>query len=328
MIRKLTNAALETPTSKQYNAALSDYFEFCDLFHKDPLSPSPRKVQEFLCYLHFYLDIPHGAADKRVTALGHFWLLNGYNWDRKKYPTIRTMMKGYKKLKPSDIRRKNPFTIVHMQKAFKWIKLNSYNGLLIASVLCIGYFFGGRVGEYAPKSRDQWKEVVRPKDLTFIGPKRKLKALIIDFRQHKTNKHGIYSGKVECVCSCDIGICPVHIIKSFIDKREKEYGSAEQAPLLLTLEEKPIRSTQVNFAVKNFVAKMKLNPKEYSSHSLRSGRATDLARTLKPNWFIKKWGRWRSDCWENFYAKLDFTDIAIIANKSLHELGLLDNKTL
>ena len=78
MIRKLTNAALETPTSKQYNALLADYFEFCDLFHEDPLSPSARKVQEFLCYLHFYLDIPHGAADKRVTALGHFWILNGY----------------------------------------------------------------------------------------------------------------------------------------------------------------------------------------------------------------------------------------------------------
>ena len=43
--------------------------------------------------------------------------------------------------------------------------------------------------------------------------------------------------------------------KSFIDKREKECGSAEKATLLLILEEKPIRSTQVNFAVKKLRCK-------------------------------------------------------------------------
>ena len=115
-----------------------------------------------------YLNVPQGAADERLTALGHFWILNGYDWDGKKHPTIRTMMTGYKKLKPSEMRRKNLFTTVHMKKAFRWIKLISYNGLLLAS--CTGYFFGGRVGEYAPKTREQRKEVIRPKDLMFIGP--------------------------------------------------------------------------------------------------------------------------------------------------------------
>ena len=326
MIKTITQAALETPTEKQYKTALKDYLEFCDLFHKDPLSPTARKVKEYLCYLHFFLDVPHGAAEKRVTALGHFWIINGYDWDRRKYPTIRTMMKGYKKLKPSDIRRKNPFTFIHMKKAFSWINVNSYNGLLLASALCIGYFFGGRVGEYAPKSRDQWKEVIRPKDITFIGHTNNLKSLIIDFKQHKTNKSGIYSGKVECICSCDVGICPVHIIYNFLRKRKKEYGVAYRAPLLLKLNEKPLPPTHVNHAIKNLAIKMGLDPKKYSSHSLRSGRATDLARTLKPSWFIKKWRRWRSYCWQDFYAKLDFTDMAKIANKSLHELGLFDNK--
>ena len=238
MIRTLTEAALETPTSKQCDALLTDYLEFRDLFHEDPLSPSAREVKECLCYLYVHLDVPHGAADKRVTALRHFWLLNGHDWDSKKYPTIRAMMKEYKKLKPSDIRRKNPFIIIYMKKAFKWINLNLYNGLSLASVLCIGYFFGGKVGEYALKLQDQWEEVIRPMNFTFIGPKNELKSLIIDFRQHKTNKCGIYSGKVECVCSGDMEICPVHIFKKFLLKRRKEYGPAIKAPLLLKLNKK------------------------------------------------------------------------------------------
>ena len=118
MIRTLSEAALEKPTSEQYKTALTDYSEFCNLFHEDPSSPSVRKVQEYLCYLHFYLSVPHGAADERMTALGHFWNLSCHDWNRKKYPTVRTMMKGYKK---SEIRCKNPFTIIYMKEAFKWM---------------------------------------------------------------------------------------------------------------------------------------------------------------------------------------------------------------
>ena len=97
------------------------------------------------------------------------------------------MMKGCKKLKPSDMQRKNPFTIVHVRKAC--------NGLLLVSVLNIGYSFRERVGDHAQKSRDQWQEVIRPKDLTFMGPEKKPKPLKMDFRQHKTNKRSSYSWK-------------------------------------------------------------------------------------------------------------------------------------
>ena len=288
MIQILTKAAIEKPTQVQYESLLDDFWEFCDLFSRDSLPPSRRKVQEYICFLCFYKHVKQGAADKRITALGNFWLSNGYDWNRKQYPTINILMRGYKKLNPSDIRIKNPFTIIHMRKAFQWINLNTYNGLLLGSTFCIGYFFGGRVGECSPKSRDQWSEVIRPKDLTFIGQQSNLKSLIMDFRQHKTNKFGYYSGKVESICSCKCGICLVHIIAKFLKFREKEYGPAINNPLLLRLDERPLPPTHVNHAIKNMVIKMGLDPTKYSSHSFRSGRATDLARALKPSWFIKK----------------------------------------
>ena len=123
----------------------------------------------------------------------------------------------------------------------------------------------------------------------------------------------------------DTGICPVHIIAKFIKKREYECSPAKNKPLLLRLDDGPLPPTHVNHLIKNLILKMKLNPNNYPSHSLRAGRATDLARSLKPTWCIKKWGRWRSNCWEDFYVKLDLTDMAIIANKSLHEMGLFNN---
>ena len=70
---------------------------------------------------------------------------------------------------------------------------------------------------------------------------------------------------------------------------------------------------------------MDLDPNLYSFHSLRSGRATDLARALKPAWIIKKCGKWSSEVWQDFYVKLDFTDMAKLSQLSSHQLGTVDN---
>ena len=162
----------------------------------------------------------------------------------------------------------------------------------------------------------------------FVGDPRDPSALIIDFRLHKMNKPGIYSGMVECICSCNAGICPVHIIFKFTSWREREFSPALQAPLLLQLKGKPILQNHLNFCTKNLILKMDLDPNLYSSHSLRSGRATDLARALKPTWFIKKWGRCCSDVCQDFHAKLDFSDMGKLSQPSLHQLGLVDNNLI
>jgi len=282
-------------------------------------------MAEYICYLFEILGKPAGVASTHLTALGHYWTCHGANWDRKKYPTLSKMMKGYRRIKPSQIRKKKPFSWYLIKKAFRYIDMNTYNGQCIAAAVCIGYFFGGRVGEYAANSREDWPHIVRECDLTWIGPPNNLKSLIIDFRDHKTNKLGIYAAKVEAICSCNLGICPVHIINCFLKSRNNIFCDVARKPLLIHLRAMPLRQQHINNFLKNIAIRLKLNPTDYSSHSLRSGRATDLAIAKCEPWFIKKWGRWRSNCWEDHYAKLDFTDIAVIANKSLQELGLSRN---
>ena len=240
------------------------------------------------------------------------------------------MFRGYRKRKPSETRLRNPFTFFHMQKAMSYVDFAAYMGNLIASALCVGYFYGGRIGEYSPHSKADWSKVVLRKDLQFIGPKKRISALIIDFKKHKTNKYDLYCGKVECICSCDTGICPVHIIKRFVKMRDSYLNKKKywDKPLFMQLNKKPLAQYAMNNLIKNMIIKMGLKPEFYSSHSLRSGRATDLARAQKPSWFIKKWGRWRSDCWETFYAKLDLSDIARLSNLNWHQLGIANNAIL
>ena len=241
------------------------------------------------------------------------------------------MLKGYGRLRPSGKRPKKPFTYHILARAMEHCgDLSSYSGLLNASALCIGYFFGGRVGEYTAwaSATEDWKSIVRFCDLTFIGSPSNLKSLIIDFRIHKANQSGLYASDVEAICSCSTGLCPVHIIWKFLQQRNRIWTNARHSPLLLQRNNGyPLSSGHMNNLVKNIITTLGLDPRDYSSHSLRSGRATDLTRANVKDIHIQKWGRWRSDCWKEHYAKLDCTDIARLTNVSLHELGLRQNAT-
>lgn len=283
---------------------------------------------QFIWYLYKYTSQRYGGANKCVTAVGNYWKLKGYDWERKKHPTIRMMMTGYRDLKPSQKRDRYPFSFFHMKEALAFLILSTYTGLLIAAVLCIGYFFGGRSCEYSANSRKDWSTIIRRCDVEIIynDPNKCPSSVIIDFRRHKSNRWGLYNAKVEAICACDTGVCPTRIISQFIKIRDRKWGSANNLPLLL-IENKPwpIKSSAVNNAIKNLIVKMNLDPKVYASHSLRSGRATDLARANTSALGIKKWGRWRSNCWMDFYAKLDYSDIAKISHLTLHQLGIASN---
>lgn len=288
-----------------------------------------RAIQEFIAYQFNNTDQPHGVVNTVITAIGSFWISNGVDWDGKQHPTLARMMRGFRNLRPSKSRPKKPFTYHILAKAMQHCgNLATYSGLLNASALCIGYFYGGRVGEYTAWSTGDWNSIVRFCDLTFIGSPQQLNSLIIDFRIHKANQHGLYAAKVEAICSCKTGLCPVHIIWKFLKLRNKIWRNANDQPLLLQRNKGcPLNSGHVNNLVKNVITLIGLNPLDYSSHSLRSGRATDLTRNNVLAHHIQKWGRWRSDCWKEHYAKLDCSDIARLTSLSLHELGLRHNFT-
>jgi hypothetical protein len=51
---------------------------------------------------------------------------------------------------------------------------------------------------------------------------------------------------------------------------------------------------EYRLAIKLVAKRMGLDPTQYSSHSLRIAGASALAAAGKPDWFIKKMGRWKS----------------------------------
>ena len=82
------------------------------------------------------------------------------------------------------------------------------------------------------------------------------------------------------------------------------YRSDISGPLFVFTDGSPVtRQHYANF-VKTAADFIGLNPAEYNTHSVRIGRATDLATSGTPHEIIKKTGRWSSSAYLN-YIRLD-----------------------
>ena len=279
-----------------------------------------------------FTPIKHKGAKAAVTALKHYWSEQGIDFRCNERSLISKVLKGYQDLKPSDKRPTKPFSYFHLMKVIEKGLINTkcYAGKSTLGILSFGYFYGGRVGEYSPKSRSEWKLIIQRGDIEFIYKsvkRKKVISIIADFKEHKANRFGLWDAKisVDCVCG-SMRFCPIHsALLPFISARDAIFGNDPDVPLFMQLNGMPISQTHMRNLMKNLARGLGLNEKFYVPHSLRSGRCTDLVRARKPNWAIKKWGRWRSDCWLDHYLKLDVSDISKITNLTYNDLGIQDS---
>ena len=101
-------------------------------------------------------------------------------------------------------------------------------------------------------------------------------------------------------------------------KRTKVGRVTMHDTLLLRVEERLTPPTHVIHLTKNLIFKKKLNSGEVPHRG-----ATELARTLRAFWFIKRCENWRSDCWEEFHFELEFKDVAEVANMSMMHIMMV-----
>ena len=284
-------------------------------------------MAEYIYFLYKYTPVRHKTARTAASALRQYWNEQAIDYVPRQKSIISRILSGYQELKPSETRPSRPFSIFHFKKLLhlKLINSFSYCGKLQTAALSIGYFWGARVGEYAANSKEDWPWILHRGDLDLYYSENRLKSIVIDFKKHKANRWGLWNAKIAVNCSCNIGICGIHLLHDFVKIRDKEFGKDPNLPLLLQLKGVPMLQTHMRNLMKNIAEALELNPKFYVPHSLRAGRCTDLKRAKKPNWAIKKWGRWRSDCWMDYYLKLDPSDIAKLSNLSMNELGFQDN---
>ena len=160
--------------------------------------------------------------------------------------------------------------------------------------------------------------LLKRKNLTFNRNENKeIIGSAITIHKSKTNQFGEEKDQIGQNCKCPQP-CGPHFLYNYLHKRARKFGKIKpNDPLLLDDRGKTLKAELVTNAIRNIIYQLDLNPLHYNTHSLRIGAATDLARDNVQHFIIKQWGRWRSNCWETTYARLDYLDLAKLTNTTL-----------
>lgn len=296
--------------------------DFCSIYKLPWLKPDTVNLQRFVSWCFSFSKASEGTVGNRLTAIVNCWKINGLNYDRRSFPILRLQLNGYKRLRPSKKLIRKPFTIAMMKMAWIQLKDDNFYNDLIKAALCIGYWHGARVGEYAttPAGIKHGDTPLKLSRLRFLPVHGIPKEVTVTFVKSKSNQFGERTEMISSVCRCPLPCSPCSL-KNLIRRKRHMTGFYENEFLLLDSKRIMLSPNNINNIIKNLVNKMKLNGSHYKSHSLRKGRTCDMVKEGFSKIQIKKFGRWRSDIWEEAYADFDFTDLGIILNTPISQLG-------
>ncbi len=119
-------------------------------------------------------------------------------------------------------------------------------------------------------------------DIEFV-----MEGMIVTIQQSKTDQDGL--GRKIAIPRGRTRYCPVESVENWIENLPKE-----NAPFLRSIrkgghiQQERLSDSAISCMVKEHVAKIGLDPKQYSGHSLRAGCVTSLAQMGIPEWQIMK----------------------------------------
>ena len=133
---------------------------------------------------------------------------------------------------------------------------------------------------------------------------------MLDFQDKKARVKILFNSFKHCDQSSEVfiieqsnssRICPVKTIREYVKLRPNHTG-----PFFLHQNLKPVNRKNYSNIVKKSVKYIGLDEDNFNTHSLRIGRATDLAINNYPHELIKRIGRWSSTAYLKYIRIEEF----------------------
>ena len=308
-------------TRKQIPAAFATFTNFCEWAQIDPFTPSAITLSDFISWAYESTSKSSTVVNQWLTKIVQVWTDNGATFKRINYPFLGRQMKGFRSLRPGKKVPKIPIVWELFVPICDTIDLSKKDGWFYLALLSMGYFFGARPGEYTyDKSKAiSGAHLLLVEDFTFSPSFQHPSALTIDFTKSKADQFGDWNQYVTRSCSCQQHkYCPVHIFTKYFLHRINQFGPvALTQPALINANATIANWTHVRNVLYKACDLLNLPPRHILPHGLRAGGATDLARKQWTSLQVEQWGRWKSNCWKQFYVKLNFLLLAKLTGLSV-----------
>jgi hypothetical protein len=213
------------------------------------------------------------------------------------------LLKGIRRF-TDPVVKQQPLTIQLLHAIYSRCDLDNVYDQLLWGGLLLGYFFLLRRSEYLFIGHRCHDYVIKLKDITFLDAQqlhckpRRAKVIGIRLEGAKNNQYGREEFRFQHK-SQDAVICPVRGAR-WIHKAASKLGTRPEEPALTIKNKQGVTSHLVSKTIKAAAARCGLDPKRYSTHSVRIGGATKLLNSGADRLIIKLLGRWLSNCFEEY----------------------------
>ena len=164
----------------------------------------------------------------------------------------------------------------------------AYLEAMYKAIYSTGYYALLRVGEMGYS-----RHVLKAKDVHEARNKKEMLIVLHSSKTHNTNmapqKIRVYRSDRESTSF----FCPVKTLKDYIVLRGTRASDDEQ--FFVFPDKSPVTPDHIRSELRESIRRLNLDEKLYDTHSLRSGRATDLRKFRFSIQAIKEMGRWRSN---------------------------------
>ena len=134
--------------------------------------------------------------------------------------------------------------------------------------------------------------------------------LIVNVKWSKTIQFGELLLKIPLIEIPGSILCPLAAFRSMCQKVHAKNSD----PLFSLPKRKCITDSQYQSKLREVIAKIGLNPEEYSTHSMRRGGTSFAFKSQVPIDLIKLHGDWKSDCYQK-YLSFSMEDKLLVASK-------------
>jgi hypothetical protein len=227
-------------------------------------------------------------------------------------------MRGMSRLSPPP-QRKEPFTVALLRSMRNQCDFNSAHDRVLWGAAVMGFFFMLRRSEYLADRSSVKPYAIRLGDVSFrTSPGQTATtltstvAVAVHFRGGKADQRGI--GATRTLEKSGLRwLCPVRACWSLVRVAKARRAQADEL-LCTTTTGTALTAAEMIAAVKQAAKRAGMDPRAYDTHSMRSGGATAMFEAGVDRLVIKHFGRWKSDCYEQ-YTRMDGLTMSHLARK-------------
>ena len=292
----LVAGGLRLSTHKTYSSAQLQFLRFCSTYS---LVPIPASEQLLLWFIAYSRTPPRALKAESLkvylSAINSLHTLMGLPPAPTSAPRVRLALKCISESGPGPSQC-SPITFLMLSHIFASLP-QSLDHLAWKAILALGFFAGLRGAEYSlvPQTEGGSGSGPRIADAHFAsapsGP-----FLLFTVVRSKTRPHG-FTVPVGCSSS---PVCAVCCLWSYLSARQASSPFTQGDPLFLFLSGSQLSKLALNKFIKQAVSSLGLDPRRFSSHSLRAGVATTAAALSFQDHEVRLLGGWASDAYHSY----------------------------